>query len=401
MAEYYNPYADDEAKITRRRRMAEMLGAQAMEPIEQSSFRGIPAPISPAAGLAKALTAFASVKGGQRADAESAALKGKRTADADADYTDLLAAMKGGRLDPETGSRLRTPEARSSFLDLYGKQKPEEKPKPTGSPFELAGEDGSVVKWQMLDNGQMFQLGRSAVEAKAPKPTGSPVTLAGEGGRPIEWQQYDDGTMTQLGLAYTPPKEAVERKTDKDVNGVLRYVDTGEPVFQNVTRTNDSLAVNKAENAFKSWQTKVNGTTSAIDKALEMLDWTTTGLVGGALRFGPTDARTVNNLITQIQANLGFEELNEMRANSPTGGALGNVTEKETALLQATRGVLDPMDPDLPNKLKNIKKLYGQLMAERAAAMEKDKAAMTRGGPQNLTPAAERSLDELLQKYGG
>jgi len=457
MAEYYNPYADDEAKITRRRRMAEMLGAQAMEPIEQSSFRGIPAPISPAAGLAKALTAFASVKGGQRADAESAALKGKRTADADADYTDLLAAMKGGRLDPETGSRLRTPEARSSFLDLYGKQKPEEKPKPMGSPFELAGEEGRPVKWQMQDNGQIFQLGLSYVDPND--------ALKARGIDPAKIREYEyfskltpeqkeqfllvsranpwvdlgdvkalpnpvnpNAPLAQMPVG-TPPKTDIDAVNNRVVTapavpGSPRSdlpmpggaqpsaapqmpgaqpapAPQGPTVSQLPPRNNDLSALNKSENTLKAWQNKVSGTVAAIDQATNLLGWTTTGLPGAVLRFGPTEARTLQNLITQIQANLGFEELAEMRANSPNGSALGSVTEKETALLQATRGVLDPMDPDIGNKLQNIKKLYGELMAERAAALEKDKAVLTRGGPQSLMPAAERSLDELLQKYGG
>jgi hypothetical protein len=45
-------------------------------------------------------------------------------------------------------------------------------------------------------------------------------------------------------------------------------------------------------------------------------------------------------MLDTIGANMGFEQLQAMRAASPTGGALGNVTERELELLQAVQGSL-------------------------------------------------------------
>lgn len=67
----------------------------------------------------------------------------------------------------------------------------------------------------------------------------------------------------------------------------------------------------------------------------------TTGFVGSQLSKIPgTPAYDLGRTLDTLLASAGFETLAEMRANSPTGGALGNVTERELALLQATWGSL-------------------------------------------------------------
>lgn len=57
------------------------------------------------------------------------------------------------------------------------------------------------------------------------------------------------------------------------------------------------------------------------------------GAVGQALPGFP--AFDLKADIDSLLANAGFDRLQEMRDNSPTGGALGQVTERELALLQA------------------------------------------------------------------
>ena len=54
-----------------------------------------------------------------------------------------------------------------------------------------------------------------------------------------------------------------------------------------------------------------------------------------------TAAHDLDRRIDTLKAMIGFNALNEMRANSPTGGALGNVTERELALLQSTVASLE------------------------------------------------------------
>ena len=70
--------------------------------------------------------------------------------------------------------------------------------------------------------------------------------------------------------------------------------------------------------------------------------WFATGATGKIMRnVGGTDAFDLNSTVDSIKANIGFDTLAEMRRNSPTGGALGQVAVQELNMLQAARGALD------------------------------------------------------------
>lgn len=56
---------------------------------------------------------------------------------------------------------------------------------------------------------------------------------------------------------------------------------------------------------------------------------------------GSTEAGTMQSFLTTLQANVGFGELQAMREASPTGGALGQVSEREIAFLQALLGDIE------------------------------------------------------------
>jgi hypothetical protein len=52
-------------------------------------------------------------------------------------------------------------------------------------------------------------------------------------------------------------------------------------------------------------------------------------------------ANDLAKTLDSVKANIGFDKLQEMRANSPTGGALGSVSNEENTLLQSTIASLD------------------------------------------------------------
>lgn len=83
--------------------------------------------------------------------------------------------------------------------------------------------------------------------------------------------------------------------------------------------------------------------TSDIDRIFEITKKSPIPVTGWGsyLKQFPGAANDVSKLLDTVKANTGFEALNQMRAASPTGGALGNVTEQELAMLQATRGSLE------------------------------------------------------------
>jgi hypothetical protein len=101
-----------------------------------------------------------------------------------------------------------------------------------------------------------------------------------------------------------------------------------------------------------------------IDRAQQIIEKSmlpTTGVVGGWLsRIGGTDARDLRGLLDTVRANAGFKELQAMRDSSPTGGALGQVTERELALLQAVVGNLeqDQSKEQLVDNMRRVKNVY-------------------------------------------
>lgn len=80
-----------------------------------------------------------------------------------------------------------------------------------------------------------------------------------------------------------------------------------------------------------------------ISEAKKLTGWTTAGPGGVAAALPMTDARELAGKLQTIKANLGFDRLQEMRRNSPTGGALGQVAVQELNALQATVASLDQL----------------------------------------------------------
>jgi len=92
-----------------------------------------------------------------------------------------------------------------------------------------------------------------------------------------------------------------------------------------------------------------------IDKALKILDTSTWPAAGFGsdwmLRIEGSAAVNLQEALKTIKANIGFNQLNAMRQASPTGGALGNVTERELDFLQSAWGSLNQSQS--PEELKD------------------------------------------------
>lgn len=90
-----------------------------------------------------------------------------------------------------------------------------------------------------------------------------------------------------------------------------------------------------------------------------------------------TEAGRVVSRLNTLKANLALDKINQMRTASPTGGAAGNMTEKEWPLFMQEFGALDAAEnkQDLAARLKNASiKLFDRVNGtpeERAAALEK------------------------------
>lgn len=105
--------------------------------------------------------------------------------------------------------------------------------------------------------------------------------------------------------------------------------------------------------------------TQDIDRALKGIDSASlpvTGAIGSMTSNIPgTASHDVASLLSTIKANIGFDRLQQMRASSPTGGALGQVSDFENKLLQATIGNLEQSQSKAQLK-QNLNRVYNTYM---------------------------------------
>lgn len=131
-----------------------------------------------------------------------------------------------------------------------------------------------------------------------------------------------------------------------------------------------------------------------IDRALDTVEndpFFTTGFTGGQVlaNLGGTKAKNLQQKLLTIKANIGFDRLQEMRQSSPTGGALGPVSDTENALLQATLGSVEQSQSadELKYNLKRLKDLYQDIVHGPGNRPSSKK--------QNLPSIDEISVDDL------
>lgn len=97
----------------------------------------------------------------------------------------------------------------------------------------------------------------------------------------------------------------------------------------------------------------INRALSALDSSIPV-----TGMVGSmTIGIPGTPAHDLGELLTTIQANIGFDKLQQMREASPTGGALGQVSDFENRQLQAIYGSLAQSQSE-PQLRYNMMRLY-------------------------------------------
>lgn len=124
------------------------------------------------------------------------------------------------------------------------------------------------------------------------------------------------------------------------------------------------LSANKVKELADSARTKAEAMIKNLNDAEKMVGPGTTGLLGAASRNVPmTPAYDLNKLVDTIKAGIGFGELQQMRLESPTGGALGQVAVQELNYLQSTLGNLDTgQSPDrIKKNIRTIRQHYERI----------------------------------------
>ena len=200
---------------------------------------------------------------------------------------------------------------------------------------------------------------RQPVVAAAPQPVAQPAQPA-----PSALQSAQQEYQARL-KAMTTPQSKPNLGTDQEIgpDGRARFIpgSKGDTESKALASKESLRQRNAAENA----RTVIG----FIDDASPRVNRMTAGM--GAMAFsklGDTDAKDLATTLDSIKANIGFDRLQQMRQESPTGGALGQVAVKELDFLQSVRGSLDNWQspPQLKKNLGLIRKSYERFLMANA-----------------------------------
>jgi hypothetical protein len=124
-----------------------------------------------------------------------------------------------------------------------------------------------------------------------------------------------------------------------------------------------------------------------------------TGIAAGRAPGITKDGRAAQVIYDRILARGGFKELQDMRAASPTGGALGNVSNQEGQFLRQAFSGIDRVQ-DKSDVQKAIDQTITDLQGSKSRVREAyDMTYDYKGGGGATKSNTPLTLDQLLEKY--
>ncbi|MGV3650619.1 MAG: hypothetical protein ACO1OK_04295 [Devosia sp.] len=185
-----------------------------------------------------------------------------------------------------------------------------------------------------------------------------------------QWVLLDPVTRQQIG---TVPKSGdIPTGFEQTGQGGIAPMEGSE---QDVDRR---MGANQAVQRVQAADERADLVINSIDKALDQAGWWETGAAGAMMSAVPgSGAYNLRRTIDTIIANIGFNELQQMREMSPTGGALGQVAVQELSMLQSVIGSLDAgqSEEQLRESLTTIKRLLERQKMFRAEALRQRQQA--------------------------
>lgn len=495
----FSDFDVDAQEIEQRRKYAEMLRQQSMEPMQSQMAGGWVVPTSPFQGMAKMLQAYSGRKGVEKADADKKALAEALRNERMGTLERFQSAMEGRPeeqgTDPTGGLTVnpgQAPNPKAAMMALalsrdpslsqagvqatlsqatktpdsaFAKVNPKDyTPESVQKFIASGGKDFSVLKARekiVSDNlgGQVVYRGEYGSEPiRSVDRTVSPDASMRQ-----RWDQYthanpsayqraqlaNDSTglgmrraelfyntgMAPMGGGAGVPQSQPMPQVPGQVPGMPPMPNVGAPrpgqppqtapmgqpvggvppqMVPGMTpkqQNERQIKLNEerpvAEAALASARAKADVVSTKVSEALENMKGLTgmsaTGLTGAVTGVVPgTPAYQLERALDTIKANLGFQELAAMRAASPTGGALGSITERELAMLQSTVASLDrgQSEAQLRKNLQAVQRHFNNWRN----AVEQSYAQKFGAPPAAQTPSeaggAGNVIDQLLKKYG-
>lgn len=167
----------------------------------------------------------------------------------------------------------------------------------------------------------------------------------------------------------------------------------GSPAAQEIVEGEEQTEARLAQE-----ERQANIVIEDIDRSFELMEEATlptTGVAGEVLsNISGTASRDIRGLLDTIKSNVGFDKLQQMRNASPTGGALGQVSERENILLQSTLGNLEQSQSkeQFKRNLTRLRGIYLDIIHGPGEGPDR------KGGPPATSDGSE--ADRLRSKYG-
>lgn len=162
-------------------------------------------------------------------------------------------------------------------------------------------------------------------------------------------------------------------------------------------------AFNKKASGASAKAARLDLINQSIDTAMGLISPKSTGIVGvGASKLPNTDAYRLLKAIDPIISKIGFDALQDMRDQSKTGGALGQVAVRELEMLQASILSLDiGLDEQtLKINLEAVRDNYERAFREYNNYMDKMNMWIRAGGDPGNPPQTEQEFEEFIAKSG-
>lgn len=257
----------------------------------------------------------------------------------------------------------------------------ERKPIVVGESSRLADDEGNVIldaapkmpqdSFSVLTDDQEKQMGLDPAGTYQQNRLTGKIAPLGGGGQTINVNNNpsapfgQDGGDLPIGGGTKGKEEAIVRGFD------------GKPI---VVPGSKAQLYNKTKNSIEDLSFQNDLIVEDISRALQLADTAfTTGFTGSIAKGVPgTPAFDLAKVLDGIKANVGFDKLQNMRDNSPTGGALGQVSEWELVLLQSVLGSLEQSQTkeQFVYNLDRLQKVKAEGDRRRRSAFEQDFPAL-------------------------
>ena len=275
-----------------------------------------------------------------------------------------------------------------------------------GVPFDVSQVTDPYVRQQILSNPDAYGMAPSGTRATLPATNVSPAQY-GSRTRPSAAQSAADSARAKIDVENANFENELEQQRRLKEQEARIEADKAGAVQTAKDQAERAAQAPKRIKQYEQALTASKSVRDALGKAINLVGATTTGWAGARMRnIEGSDAFDLNSQIETVKANLGFDRLQEMRDNSPTGGALGAIAVQELVALQSTIANLDPNQSadQLKSNLQKVEQHYQNWETAVRNALDDERrngTAAPSGGQRTIVRTGTSNGRKVIQYSDG